>query len=86
MSRRRSLTHHAIRAALILAAAGALSRFVFRTFETRWQIVIFWGVVLGYHGVRRLVGLRFSPASMALDGVCVALAVTAMKVAIEGRL
>lgn len=80
------LTGHAIRAALILAGAGALSRFLFRHFETRWQIVIFWGVVLAYHGIRRAMGLRFSPASLALDIMCVAVAVTAMKVAIEGQL
>ncbi|WP_174298337.1 hypothetical protein [Sphingomonas bacterium] len=75
-----------MRAALILAGAGALSRFLFRYFETRWQIVVFWGVVLAYHGVRRLVGLRFSAASAILDAGCVALAIIAMKVAIEGRL
>ena len=81
------LTSHAVRLAAVLALAGAASRFTFRLFETRWQILIFWGLVIAYQfGARPLLGKRVSPWSAALDGVCVAAAIVAVKVAIEGRL
>lgn len=81
------LTRHAVRAAIVFAGAGALSRFTFRSFETRWEIVIFSGGALAYQFVvRPALGKRVSPLSAALDVGCIALAVVAMKVAIEGTL
>ena len=81
------LTRHAIRAALVLAAAGALSRFTFRNFETRWQIAIFGGAALACQlGARPALGKRISPASAALDVGCITVAIVAVKVAIEGQL
>jgi hypothetical protein len=43
-------TSHFIRAALLLFAAALLSLFTIRQFETRWQILIFWGIVAGRGG------------------------------------
>ncbi|MGI4733241.1 MAG: hypothetical protein ACRYFW_16070 [Janthinobacterium lividum] len=81
------LTSRAFRLAALFAAAGALSRFSFRTFETRWQILIFWAVVVAYQfGVRPLMGRRVSPRSAVLDAVTVAVAIVVVKVAIEGTL
>ena len=81
------LTRHALRGALVFAAAGALSRFTFRLFETRWEIVIFSAVALAYQFVARpAFGRRVSPLSAALDVGCVVVAVVATKVAIEGHL
>ena len=80
-------TRHAFRAAFVFAAAGAVSRFTFRNFETRWQIAIFWAAVLAYQLLLRpATGRRVSIASTMLDLGCVAAAIIAMKVAIEGRL
>lgn len=80
-------THHAFRVAAVFVAAGLLSRFTFRHFETRWQIVIFWGLVALYQLIcRPAFGRRISLASMGLDLVAVTVAIIAMKVAIEGRL
>lgn len=81
------LTSYAFRVAALFAAAGAASRFVLREVETRWQIAGFWAAVVGYQfGIRPALGRRVSPASAALDGVCVAAAIIAVKVAIEGHL
>ena len=80
-------TSYVVRAAILLAAAGILSRLTFRHFETRWQILIFWAVAAGYQLVLRpVMGRRVSAASLALDIGCVTLAIVATKVAIEGRL
>ncbi|MEG3173057.1 hypothetical protein U1708_12625 [Sphingomonas sp. ZB1N12] len=79
-------TSHFIRAALLLAAAGLLSRFMFQHFETRWQILIFAGIVAAYQlALRPAFGLRVSLPSMLLDLVVVTAAIVAMKFAIEGR-
>ena len=84
---RGALPTHAVRLAIVFAAAGAASRFSFRTFETRWQIAIFWAVVLAYQLLLRpATGRRLSIASTMLDLGCVAAAIIAMKVAIEGQL
>ena len=80
-------TGHAFRAALVFAAAGAVSRFTFRHFETRWQIAIFCAMVLVYQLLLRpATGRRISIASTLLDLGCVTVAIIAMKVAIEERL
>jgi hypothetical protein len=80
-------TTHALRAAILFTAAGLLSRFTFRTFETRWQIVIFWGAVAVYQlALRPLFGKQISPLSTGLDLVCVTIAIIAMKIMIEGQL
>ena len=80
-------TRHAFRVAALFVAAGLLSRFTFRLFETRWQILIFWGLVALYQLVLRpAFGRRVSPASMVLDLVAVTAAIIAMKFAIEGHL
>lgn len=81
------LTRHAFRVAILFGGAGLLSRFVFRHFETRWQIVIFWALVAAYQlGVRPALGRRVSLGSLALDVTAVTAAIVVMKVAIEGRL
>lgn len=80
-------TTHALRAAIIFTVAGLLSRFTFRTFETRWQIVIFWMAIAVYQlGLRPLFGKRVSVLSTGLDVACVTIAIIGMKVMIEGRL
>lgn len=80
-------TTHALRAAIILTVAGLLSRFTFRTFETRWQIVIFWMAIAVYQfGLRPLFGKKVSALSTALDVACVTIAIVAMKIMIEGKL
>jgi hypothetical protein len=80
-------TTHALRAAILFTAAGLLSRFTFRTFETRWQIVIFWVAVAVYQLVLRpLFGKQISPLSTGLDLACVTIAIVAMKIMIEGQL
>ena len=81
------LTRHAVRGAILFAAAGALSRFTFRYFETRWQIVIFVTSAVAYQFVARpAVGKRISPLSAVLDVVCITAAIVATKLAIEGHL
>jgi predicted cobalt transporter CbtA len=79
-------TSHYIQAALLLFAAGLLSRFTFQLFETRWQIMIFWGIVAGYQlALRPALGLRVSLPSMAVDLLAVTIAIVMMKVALEGH-
>ena len=81
------LTRHAFRVAIVFVAAGLLSRYMFQRFETRWQIVIFWGLVATYQLVLRpAFQRRVSLASTALDFVAVTVAIVVMKVAIEGKL
>lgn len=81
------LTRHAARGAIVFGGAGALSRFTFRRFETRWEIAIFCAAALGYQlAVRPALGRRVSPATAALDLVCITGAVVAVKVAVEGHL
>lgn len=81
------LTGHAVRGAILFAAAGALNRFTFRYFETRWEIVIFSGAALVYQFVARpAFGKRVSPVSASLDIACITAAIVATKVAIEGHL
>lgn len=79
-------TSHFIRAAMLLAIASILSRLTFRHFETRWQILIFWGIVLAYQlALRPAFGRRISLPSTALDLLVVTVAIIAVKLAIEGR-
>lgn len=81
------LTRHAFRVAIVIVAAGLLSRYMFQRFETRWQIVIFWGLVASYQLVwRPAFRQRVSLASTALDIVAVTIAIIVMKVVIEGKL
>jgi len=80
-------TRHAFRVAILFMAAGLLSRFTFRLFQTRWQILIFWALIVAYQLILRpALGRRVSLASMALDLLAVTAAIVAMKVAIEGQL
>lgn len=84
---RTMFTTHALRAAIIFTVAGLLSRFTFRTFETRWQIVIFWTAIAVYQfGLRPIFGKKISLLSTGLDVACVTIAIVAMKVMIEGQL
>jgi len=79
-------TSHFIRVAIVVGAAGLLSRFTFRHFETRWQILIFWGAVVAYQlALRPAFGKRISIPSTVLDLIIVTIAIVAMKVAIEGQ-
>jgi predicted cobalt transporter CbtA len=84
--RREVFTSHFIRAAILLAGASVLSRLTFRHFETRWQILIFWGIVIAYQlALRPAFGRRISLPSTALDLLVVTVAIIGVKVAIEGR-
>lgn len=80
-------TSHFLRAAALLGGASILSRLTFRHFETRWQILIFWGIVFAYQlAARPAFGRRISPASTIFDLGVVTLAIVGVKVAIEGRI
>lgn len=69
----------------MFALAGAASRFSFRHFETRWQIIIFWAFAAAYQfGVRPIIGRRGSVGELAVDCVAAGAAIVALKVAIEG--
>jgi hypothetical protein len=79
------LTRHSIVAAVLLGVAALLSRFTFRDVETRVQLLVFWGIVVVYHLVLRMVFARpLSRASAAIHLVVVSVAIVGMKVAIEG--
>lgn len=80
-------TSHFIRAALILTISAFTSRFIFHNFETRWQILIFWAIVVTYQLViRPALGRSISVASTILDLVAVTVAIIAMKVLLERRI